>query len=363
MINSWNNACKSLATAVVVTLALLLHAGNSPADDVILDDQIVLGKQCVGVDCVNNEIFGLTTLRLKENNTRIFFQDTSSAADFPRNDWEILVNDSSNGGKNFLGFADRGEDVASASGTGICEGSVDNGQMCGLPGQATCLGSCSVTGFPDQACDATSGCPLGNCSVNSGNSGAICSSDGNCTNGGVCEFQACVNAGTCVPPGGVIFSLEAGAPNNSLVIDQNGRVGIGIGSPRRKLHVRGSARISGKLLVNAVQQSSSRAYKRDIQDLDMTAALDVLEDLQPVSYRLNEYPDESTLGFIAEDLPELVASDARDTVNPMEIVAVLTRALQAQQQLIENQRQEVIHLEGRIFDLEQALSGDEGGSK
>ena len=100
-----------------------------------------------------------------------------------------------------------------------------------------------------------------------------------------------------------------------------------------------------------------------VKDLEQTAALDVLKDLQPVSYRLNAQPDESTLGFIAEDVPELVASVDRETVNPMEIVAVLTRALQAQQQMIENQRQEAIHLEGRIFDLEQALLGEEGGSQ
>ena len=33
------------------------------------------------------------------------------------------------------------------------------------------------------------------------------------------------------------------------------------------------------------------------------------------------------------------------------------------EQLIEEQQQEAIHLEGRIFDLEQALLGEDGGSQ
>ena len=300
------------------------------------DDLIVKGSQCVGFDCTENEVFGLTTLRLKENNLRIFFQDTSTSAQFPRNDWEILANDSANGGKSFLGFADRGEDVASASGAGVCAGSAEDGLACGLLGQASCFGVCSLDTF-----------------------GVIpCADDGICTdfNIGTCE-----NAGVCVPFGGVIFRLEAGAPDDSLVIDPSGRLGVGTGNPRSKLHVDGNAKIDGTLFVNAVKVTSSQAYKREIQNLEQAAALEVLKELRPVSYRLNANPDESTLGFIAEDVPELVATGDRETVNPVKIIAVLTRALQAQQQLIEDQKQEAIRLEGRIVDLEQALLSEQGG--
>jgi hypothetical protein len=167
----------------------------------------------------------------------------------------------------------------------------------------------------------------------------------------------------CVPFGGVIFSIEAGAPDDSLVIDQSGRLGVGTGRPVRKLHVGGNAQIDGTLFVNAVHVRSSKAYKSDIQDLEQAAALDVLKDLRPVSYRLNAKPDESTLGFIAEDVPELVATGGHKTVNPVKIIAVLTRALQAQQQLIENQERKASQLKARIFDLEQALLSEKGGSK
>ena len=75
-------------------------------DQVILDDLIVDGSACVGFDCVNGESFGFDTLRLKENNLRIKFVDTSSTASFPSNDWQLTANDSSNGGANKFSIDD-----------------------------------------------------------------------------------------------------------------------------------------------------------------------------------------------------------------------------------------------------------------
>lgn len=79
---------------------------NSPEDQQILDDLIVVGSACVGQDCVNGENFGFDTLRLKENNLRIKFEDTSNSASFPSNDWELTANDSSNGGANRFSITD-----------------------------------------------------------------------------------------------------------------------------------------------------------------------------------------------------------------------------------------------------------------
>src|ERR1044072_187303 len=45
-------------------------------DQVIPDDLIVQGSICAGLDCVNNENFGFDTIRLKENNTRIQFDES-----------------------------------------------------------------------------------------------------------------------------------------------------------------------------------------------------------------------------------------------------------------------------------------------
>ncbi len=69
-------------------------------DQVFLDDLIVNGSICAGLDCSNGESFGFDTLRLKENNLRIKAQDTSNSASFPTIDWQITFNESSNGGLN-----------------------------------------------------------------------------------------------------------------------------------------------------------------------------------------------------------------------------------------------------------------------
>lgn len=171
------------------------------ADQVILDDLIVLGSECVGLDCVNGESFGFCTEILKENNTRMFFNDTSTSADFPRNDWEIVANDSNNGGANYLGFADRGEGLMSACGQGICEGSSNDGLPC--DGAFDCAGVCVdagvATGFP-------------------------------CVEDSLCQtFEpggSCQDVGTCVPFGNIIFRIEAGGPEDSLLIDGAGDVSI-----------------------------------------------------------------------------------------------------------------------------------------
>lgn len=81
-------------------------ASTAYADQVINDDLIVTFSACIGNDCVNGENFGFDTLRLKENNLRIHFNDTSTSASFPSNDWRIVANDSSNGGANYLAIED-----------------------------------------------------------------------------------------------------------------------------------------------------------------------------------------------------------------------------------------------------------------
>lgn len=73
---------------------------------VINDDLVVIGSTCTGMDCINGESFGFDTLRLKENNLRINFNDTSNSGSFPTRDWRIVANDTSNGGAEYLAFED-----------------------------------------------------------------------------------------------------------------------------------------------------------------------------------------------------------------------------------------------------------------
>ena len=46
------------AIAGIVAMALAYSSGISRADEVVLDDQIVQGSQCVGFDCDEDEVLG-----------------------------------------------------------------------------------------------------------------------------------------------------------------------------------------------------------------------------------------------------------------------------------------------------------------
>ncbi|MBN2398515.1 MAG: hypothetical protein JXI32_09050, partial [Deltaproteobacteria bacterium] len=95
----------STAAAALGTVMDLL-VPPAYADQVFQDDVIVQGCLGVGNDAVNGENFGFDTIRLKENNLRIHFQDTSNSGSFPSNDWRIVINDSSNGGANYFAVED-----------------------------------------------------------------------------------------------------------------------------------------------------------------------------------------------------------------------------------------------------------------
>ena len=140
-----------------------------------------------------------------------------------------------------------------------------------------------------------------------------------------------------------LFTIEAGAPTDSFRLDSSGDLGLGAAAPMVKLHVDGNAYVSGTMEV-----ASSRKYKRDIRPLESAAAREALVDLQPVRYFHRSDPAEESLGFIAEDVPDLVAADGRRTLNPMDAVAVLTRVIQEQQQTIKT-------LSRRIDDLERGV--------
>jgi len=210
---------------LVVLLLATLGPVTVQADQQILDDLIVDGSECLGQDCVLDEEFSFSTLLLKENNLRIFFNDTSASASFPRNDWEIIANDSANGGPSYLGFADRLAGQVSASGAGFCDGSVRDGLACGLIPAENCFGQCE--GGTAQGAE----CPLGS---------TFCEDNGGGT---------CVGAGMCVAPGAIVFLIEAGAPANSLKIDSQGFVGLGTDSPVTRLDVNGNALVRGNLTV------------------------------------------------------------------------------------------------------------------
>ena len=137
--------------------------------------------------------------------------------------------------------------------------------------------------------------------------------------------------------GGTIQS--SGGDSAILSILNSGNVGIGKTNPTLgPLQMGSGAYVTpGGVWTNA----SSRAYKQDIVPLGLDRAMKTLAGLQPVLFSYKRAPDEQHVGFISEDVPELVATKDRTGLSAMDIVAVLTKAVQQQQKEIEELRAEV----------------------
>ncbi|HSE25773.1 MAG TPA: tail fiber domain-containing protein [Pyrinomonadaceae bacterium] len=204
-------------------------------DQVIPDDLIVQGSACVGLDCVNNESFGFDTIRLKENNTRLQFDDTSVSVGFPTNNWQIRANGSGSGGGSFLGFVDQGDTGNSETGTIVFE--VD----AGAPANALRVSSAGKVGI-GTATPAlnlhmnTTDTPAMRLEQNNG--GGFTAQTWDVAGNEANFFVRDITGGSKLP-----FRIRPGAPTSSIDISGAGMVGIGLSTPIHKLDVAGNMTI------------------------------------------------------------------------------------------------------------------------
>lgn len=106
---------------------------------------------------------------------------------------------------------------------------------------------------------------------------------------------------------------------------------------------KGGVTIEGNVQVTGtLTQASSIALKENVAELSGQEAMATLQGLNAVKYNYKaDEQKEQRLGFIAEDVPDLVASSERDRLSPMDIIAVLTKAVQEQQKTIADLAAEV----------------------
>lgn len=377
-------------------------------DQVVADDEIVQGSLCVGLDCVVNESFGFDTIRLKENNTRIKFEDTSTSSGFPTTDWQLTANDSASGGLNKFSIED------------ITDSKVPFTVIGNAPTDSVRVDSNGKVGFRT----STPGLDL---HINTGDTPAI-RFEQNSSGGFTAQtwdiganeanwFVRDVTGGSRLP-----LRIRPGAPTSSVDISAAGNVGVGTASPSVKLHVLGSgaqfmtcsndtntkwtwiynggandnsaigwdssdamrfgtstsvagAAFSEKMRItasgqigigvtaptNPIQHSngaflsaggiwtdaSSRALKQDISDLNSGEAMEALQALNPVKFAYKVNPKEHHVGFIAEDVPDLVAATNRKGLSPMDIVAVLAKVVKDQQKTIDELSKKVDQLQNK----------------
>jgi hypothetical protein len=212
-------------------------------DQVIPDDLIVQGSACIGLDCVNNESFGFDTIRLKENNTRIKFDDTSTGTGFPNHDWQLTANDSASGGANKFSI----EDITAATVPFTVTGSA--------PSNAIFVDSTGRVGFRTSTpvLDlhvATSNTPAMRLEQN--NSGGFTAQTWDIAGNEANFFVRDVTGGSRLP-----FRIRPGAPTSSIDINASGNVGIGTASPSKKLSVTTSVAGDGILLTSSAAGSGA----------------------------------------------------------------------------------------------------------
>ncbi|MBF0338968.1 MAG: tail fiber domain-containing protein [Nitrospirae bacterium] len=119
-------------------------------------------------------------------------------------------------------------------------------------------------------------------------------------------------------------------PAKVIAIANNGNLGIGTMTPSYPIHMGSGAYVTtGGVWTNA----SSREYKKDIQSLTSEDAMLAFNKLEPVSFKYKT-DDEHHIGFIAEDVPDIVATQDRKGLSPMDMVAILTKVVQEQQKTI-----------------------------
>jgi len=68
----------------------------------------------------------------------------------------------------------------------------------------------------------------------------------------------------------------------------------------------------------------------------------------PVKYNYKADKGDRHVGFVAEDVPDLVASKDRKGLSPMDIVAVLTKVVQEQKSLISDLSEKVEAMQNEI---------------
>jgi hypothetical protein len=220
---------------------------TTAADQVIPDDLIVQGSTCVGFDCVNNESFGFDTIRLKENSTRIKFEDTSVGS-FPSNDWQLTANDSASGGANKFSIEDiTGSRVPFT----ITAGAATNSIFVDSTGR---LGLRTSTPVLDLHIN-TSNTPAIRLEQN--NSGGFTAQTWDVAGNEANFFVRDVTGGSKLS-----LRIRPGAPTSSIDISSDGDVGVGTASPSAKLH----ASASTGALATMLQLTNNAGSRLNFED-------------------------------------------------------------------------------------------------
>lgn len=314
--------------------------GIQPMDLVTADDHIVTGSLCVGFDCVNNESFGFDTIRLKENNTRIKFDDTSATAGFPATDWQLTANDSASGGLNRFSI----EDITNSKNIFTLEANAPTNSLYVDDRGNVGLGTSNPI-LELHLLDSDTPAIRMDQDSSGGFTAQIWDVAGNEAN----FFIRDVTGGSRLP-----FRIRPGTPTNTLTLIETGYVGIGTWSPEAKLHVIGNAIFEGYIV-----ERSDEASKENFSVVD---AQDILAKLAEIPITSWNYIDDAAkslhIGPMAQDFYAAFGLGMDDKhLGALDVNGVNLAAIQElNRQLIEKDEQ-IEALETRVKMLETQSPG------
>lgn len=366
----------------------------------INENLYVTGRLGIGDAVTATGTFGYEALKLKQYNTWIKFEDSSTGLGYASNDWQITVNDSNYNGADKFSIDDL---TGGTTPFTVLGGAPDNSLFIDSFGEvgigtatpsrplhirefdspAIRLDNAGGT-YGEQIWDITGGGAFTVTDVTHSSSSPFLIGRGAPEYSFTIRNNGNIGFGTLFPiyplhfirsgqnvvvhmerSGGAAYQMIAGSSyvtmgtstnhdfhikTNGLSrmnVRSNGYVGIGVTAPGYLLQLSGGAYCNGSTWVNA----SSRDLKENIRSLTVDEAADALKKLNPVKFNYKKIKGDDFLGFIAEDAPELVVTRDHKGMSAMDVVAVLTRVVQRQQEELEKQKAVNEELKKAIADL------------
>ena len=93
----------------------------------------------------------------------------------------------------------------------------------------------------------------------------------------------------------------------------------------------------------------SRDLKENIETIPTEEAVDAVTKLRPVKFNyIGTMPSRPNLGFIAEEAPDILATEDRKTIAPFDIIPILTSVIKKHQQIITNMQSELSVFKKRL---------------
>lgn len=321
-----------------------------PQDIVTADDQIVQGSLCVGLDCVDGEAFGFDTIRLKENNLRIGFNDTSIGA-FPSNDWQLTANDSASGGADKFSIDD------------ITGGKIPFTITAGAPTASLFVSSAGRIGLRTSTPSLDLHMLTGDTPairLEQSNASGFTAQTWDIAGNEANFFVRDLTGGSRLP-----FRIRPGAPTSSIDIAASGNVGIGTASPQQKLHVAGNGQLDGDLQVNGSVQVEGRVTelsdmnaKQDFQPVDGQSVLLRLRGVPILTWRYRA--DASGVRHMGPTAQDFFAAyglgqDERH-IAPLDANGVTLAAVQELDRTVQARDAKIAELERQNADLSERLA-------